>query len=204
MKSALYTIGHSNHSIETFTATLQQHGVTALGDVRSHPYSRYTPQFSREALKISLTEAGIVYVFLGKELGARSSNPACYRHGKVQYDRLALEPLFADGIKRIKQGMEHFCLALMCAEKDPLDCHRALLVGRKLYETGISVNHIRADKSIESHQDLESRLLALCKLPEEDMFRGRDEFLTEAYLIQCERVAYQDQTMTASEERIAA
>jgi uncharacterized protein (DUF488 family) len=204
MKSTLYTIGHSNHSIVTFVDLLRQNDVTALGDVRSHPYSRYAPQFSRDALKTSLAEAGITYVFLGKELGARSPNPACYRHGKVQYDRLALEPSFADGLKRVRQGMDGFCLALMCAEKDPLDCHRALLVARRLYETGVAVSHIRADEPPESQQDMERRLLALCKLPEGDMFKGRDEFLTEAYAIQSERVAYQDEAMDKPEKGIAA
>ena len=204
MKSTLYTIGHSNHSIVAFIELLRQYDVTALGDVRSHPYSRYTPQFSRDALKSSLAEAGITYVFLGKELGARSSNPACYRQGKVQYDRLALEPSFADGLKRVAQGMDRFCLALTCAEKDPLDCHRALLVARRLYEAGIAVSHIRADEPLESQHNMESRLLALCKLPEGDMFKGRDEFLTEAYAIQGDRVAYQDETMDRHERGIAA
>jgi len=204
MKSTLYTIGHSNHSIVAFIDLLRQYDVTALGDVRSHPYSRYVPQFSRDALKTSLAEAGITYVFLGKELGARSPNPACYRQGKVQYDRLALESSFADGLKRVRQGMNRFCLALMCAEKDPLDCHRALLVARRLYEAGISVSHIRADEPLESQQDMESRLLALCKLPEGDMFKARDEFLTEAYATQGERVAYQDETMDKPEKGVAA
>ena len=204
MKSTLYTIGHSNHNIVTFIDLLRQYDVTALGDVRSHPYSRYAPQFSRDVLKASLADAGITYVFLGKELGARSQNPACYRKGKVQYDRLALEPSFAAGLKRVRQGMERFCLALMCAEKDPLDCHRALLVARKLYETGTAVSHIRGDKALESQQDMDRRLLALCKLPEGDMFKGRDEFLTDAYAIQGERVAYQDEAMDKYEKGIAA
>lgn len=204
MKSTLYTIGHSNHRIDAFIDLLQQYDVNAVGDVRSHPYSRYAPQFSRDALKTALTEAGITYVFLGKELGARSPNPACYQHGKVQYDRLALEPSFTDGLQRIRRGMDRFCLALMCAEKDPLDCHRALLVARKLYEAGIAVSHIRADESLESQQDMESRLLALCKLPEGDMFKMRDEFLMEAYAMQGERVAYQDETMNRLEKSVAA
>jgi uncharacterized protein (DUF488 family) len=204
MNSTIYTIGHSNHSIDTFISMLKQHGVTALGDVRSHPYSRYTPQFSRDALKISLANAGITYVFLGKELGARSPNPACYRQGRVQYSLLAQEPLFAEGIQRIKKGMERFSLALMCAEKDPLDCHRALLVGRKLFDLGVSVNHILSDRSLESHEKMEKRLLAFCKIPEGDMFRERDECLVDAYTIQCERVAYQDEAMNTPEERIAA
>lgn len=200
MKPMLYTIGHSNHEITAFIELLHQHGITALGDVRSHPYSRYVPQYSHEPLKTALTDAGITYVFVGEELGARSNNPACYRRGKVQYDRLAQEPCFAEGIKRVMEGMERYRIALMCAEKDPLDCHRALLVARKLFESGIAVSHIHYDGSLETHQAMESRLLALCRLPEGDMFKGRDEIVLEAYAIQGERIAYQDETMEQAEK----
>jgi len=195
MTPMLYTIGHSSHEIVSFIALLRQYGVTALADVRSHPYSRYAPQYCREPLKSALANAGIAYVFLGKELGARSNNPACYRQGKVQYDCLAKESRFSEGIARIVQGMERYCIALMCAEKDPVNCHRALLVARKLFEAGVAVSHIRADGSLETHQAMESRLLALCKLPEGDMFKGREEFVAEAYAIRGERVAYEDETM---------
>src|SRR3990170_245315 len=105
MISTLYTIGHSNHEITTFIGLLRQHSITALCDVRSHPYSRYVPQYSREPLKAALADYSITYVFLGKELGARSDNPACYKQGKVQYDRLAQEPGFGEGLKRVVQGM---------------------------------------------------------------------------------------------------
>jgi uncharacterized protein (DUF488 family) len=191
----LFTIGHSNHPLEAFIELLRRHGVTAVGDVRSHPYSRYVPQYSREQLKIALARVGIAYVFLGKELGARSENPDCYKQGKVQYDRLAKQPQFAKGLERITKGMMEHCIALMCAERDPLECHRTLLVARKLHETGLEISHIHADGSIEDHGTLESRLLDMCKLPEGDMFKRRDEFIAEAYAIQGERVAYQDESM---------
>ena len=199
----LYTIGHSNHEITAFIGLLQQHGITALGDVRSLPYSRYVPHYSREPLKAALANAGIAYVFLGKQLGARSDNPACYNRGRVQYDRLAQETNFSEGIMRVMQGMNRHCIALMCAEKDPIECHRALLVARKLFEAGIPVTHILADGAVETHQALESRLLALYKFPEGGMFKSREEFLAEAYSIQGERIAYQDEAM-AKEERMIA
>jgi uncharacterized protein (DUF488 family) len=195
MSSVLYTVGHSNHSIESFISLLKRHEVTAVGDVRSHPYSRFVQQYSQEQLKASLAAAGIAYVFLGKELGARSENPVCYKQGRVQYVRLAKEPMFLEGIERVKQGMARYRIALMCAEKDPIECHRALLVARKLFQSGIPVNHILADGSLESHENMESRLLATCKLPEGDMFKSREEFVADAYLLQGERVAYQDENM---------
>lgn len=200
MKQMLFTIGHSNHSIEAFLELLHRHGVTAIGDVRSHPYSRYVPQYSREPLKAALACAGVAYVFLGKELGARSENPTCYKQGKVQYDCLAREPQFAEGMKRVTSGMRKYDIALMCAEKDPLECHRALLVARSLYDAGIEVAHIHADGSLENHEKLESRLLRVCKMPEGDMFKSRSEFVSEAYTIQSDRVAYQDENIEHREK----
>lgn len=204
MSNHLYTIGHSNHEFDAFLHLLRQFAITALGDVRSHPYSRYAPQYNRDALKKALTDAGIAYVFLGKELGARSSNPACYKHGKVQYDRLAVEAIFSEGIQRVTQGMERHQIALMCAEKDPLDCHRALLVTRKLSSLGIPVSHIHADGTLETQDAMESRLLQACRLPEGDMFKTRSEFVSEAYAIQGEKVAYQDENMNQTEQDAAA
>ena len=194
----LFTIGHSNHSLEAFIELLQRHGVTAVGDVRSHPYSRYVPQYSREPLKIALARQGIAYVLLGKELGARSENPSCYKQGKVQYDCLARQPQFAEGIQRVTKGMKQYCVALMCAEKDPLECHRTLLVERKLHEAGLK-GHIHADGSPES-QDAGISSSRRVQVPEGDMFKQRDEFISEAYAIQGERVAYQDDNMERLEK----
>ena len=167
--------------------------------MRSSPYSRFSPQFTREALKQSLRLANVAYTFLGKELGARSDNPACYRGGKVQYDLLAQQPAFADGIARVNEGMARYTIALMCAEKDPIECHRALLVARQFHQSGVPVAHIHADGSLERHDMFESRLLAACKLPEGDMFKARADFLLEAYAKQGERVAYQDEEMRSAE-----
>ncbi len=196
---AILTIGHSIHSIERFISLLKQHQVTALADVRSHPYSRHFPQFSKDALKSALAEAGIAYVFLGKELGARSENPACYRQGKVQYDLLAKEPLFAQGLVRLRQGMQKYSVALMCAEKDPLDCHRAMLVGRKMYESGTAVSHILSDGRIETHEDLESRMLNTLSMSDVDMFSSKEQILQDAYRLHGDKIAYQDEAMLADE-----
>ena len=132
MCEVVFTIGHSTHPPERFLALLRQHGITALCDVRSRPYSRLNGQFNRENLQESLRESGITYVFLGKELGARSEDASCYVRGKVQYDHLARTELFKKGLDRVRQGMKDYRIALMCAEKDPLVCHRAILVARHL------------------------------------------------------------------------
>jgi uncharacterized protein (DUF488 family) len=188
---AIYTIGHSTHPQDRFIGLLRQHGITALCDVRSRPYSRMNPQFNREELKRLLEEHGIAYVFLGKELGARSEDPACYENGKVQYDRLAQTDLFRQGLDRVWKGTKDYRIALMCAEKEPLECHRAILVARHLALLGIDVRHIHADGRLEGHEAAVNRLRQLFRLQEEDLFRSREEMLAEAYQRQEDRIAHE-------------
>jgi uncharacterized protein (DUF488 family) len=158
MTNSLYTIGHSTHTAEYLAELLQQHEITALGDVRSMPYSRYNPQFNREVLKPFLKGHGIEYVYLGEELGGRSADPGCYENGKLRYDKLVLTPLFQAGLDRVEKGVERYRLALMCAEKEPLNCHRTLLLAPQLAARGLAVMHIHADGTLESHVDAMRRL----------------------------------------------
>lgn len=195
------TIGHSTHSLEAFVALLRQHGVTALADVRSAPYSRFNPQFKRDALEESLMPRGIKYVFLGRELGARSDDRSCYENGRVQYARLARTDSFHNGIERVVRGANDYRLALMCAEKEPLECHRTLLVARALVERGVVVEHILTDGRLESHEGTMERLLDAVGLPHQDLFRSRDELIAEALVRQEERVAYVDEKLAADAAR---
>ena len=188
----VFTIGYSTHSLDAFVALLRQHGVTALADVRSAPYSRFNPQFNKEALKRSLKAHGIKYVFLGRELGARSDDRSCYENGRVQYARLAQTDLFLSGIERVVRGADDYRVALMCAEKEPLECHRTLLVARALAERGVVVEHILGDGSLESHEATMERLIDVVGLPHQDLFRSRDELIAEALVLQEGRVAYVD------------
>jgi len=190
MHETVFTIGHSTHSREGFIALLRQYGITALCDVRSKPYSRINPQFNREELEKALLDCGISYRFLGEELGARSDDPACYRDGRVQYDRLAETQLFKRGLRRVRNGMKNYRLALMCAEKEPLECHRAILVARHLVALDIDVRHIHADGSLESHEAALERLSRQLNLPEDDLFRSHADVLADAYRLQENRIAF--------------
>lgn len=196
-RPTVYTIGHSKHSLDEFIALLKLHGVTALADVRSAPYSRFNPQFNKDALERDLRPHGIKYVFMGRELGARSDDPTCYARGRVQYGRLAQTQLFRSGIERIERGAVEHRIALMCAEKEPLECHRTLLVSRALDKDGMAVSHILADGRLESHADAMLRLLDVAGLPREDLFRSQDELLAEALARQEDRVAYVDEKLAA-------
>lgn len=188
----IYTIGHSNHSIEVFIALLQQHGMTALADVRSHPHSRYLPHFNQSALKEALLNAGIRYVFLGRELGARPEDPSCYVGGKALYEKIAATQLFSEGIERLLKGAETYKIALMCAEKDPMTCHRTILVCRHLKQREAKIAHILPDGKLESHEHLEDRLLETYGLHQLSLFdqRSLEERILEAYTRQADKIAY--------------
>ena len=185
----IFTIGYSAHELSNFVDLLAQHQIGAVADVRSTPFSRRHPQFNREALKESLRAHGIAYVYLGKELGARSIDPTCYENGRVQFRSLVKATLFQSGIKRILDGSQRMSIALMCAEKDPLDCHRTILVTRELVGLGKKVNHILADGELETHQEAMNRLCKQLGI-EEDLLRPPEELEDDAYTAQEEKIAY--------------
>ncbi|MFL5347916.1 MAG: DUF488 family protein [Hyalangium sp.] len=192
----IFTVGHSTHTVEKLIHLLQAHGVTAVADVRSSPRSTLNPQFNREALQKSLKAQRIAYAFLGKELGARSEDPGCYEDGKVKYRRLAATSLFRQGVDRLRRGMENYRIALLCAEKEPLFCHRAILVARELQSLGISVEHIHGDGHLERHSEAMVRLLDLLGLAEKDFFQSDAQLFERAYSLQEDRIAYVDGKMT--------
>ena len=188
-ESELFTIGHSTHAVDYFIDLLKKHSITAVCDVRSHPYSKYNPQFNREVLKEELKRNNIAYVFLGKELGARSENPNCYIDGRVQYNYLVDEPSFQQGIIRLKKGMKQYSIALMCAEKDPIICHRTILVCREMRSHTKQIKHILANGEIETNLEAEERLLTTLGIVP-DMFKNKNECIEEAYDKQGQKIAY--------------
>jgi uncharacterized protein (DUF488 family) len=165
--------------------------VTAVADVRSAPVSRFAPHFNKDRLARSLAEQGIAYVFLGKELGGRPERPELFSDGVADYEKMAKLPLFKAGIDRLLAGAESHRVAIMCAEADPLDCHRCLLVGRALAEAGVDVGHILSSGQVLTHAEIEDRLLDLAGLTNENLLpASRDERLTEAYRARARKAAY--------------
>lgn len=186
----LYTIGYSPHIHESFLCILKKHKITAVADVRSSPYSQYKPEFNKELLAEFLNKNGIAYVFLGEFCGARVEDPSCYVNGKVDYTLVAESPKFKKGLKRIINGMEKYRIALMCAEKDPITCHRTILICRNLAAKKIDIKHIMSDGRTEDHKDSEQRLLKIFGLNHPDMFRSEQQRLADAYIRQGEKIAY--------------
>ena len=154
-KLTIFTVGHSNHSLEMFIDLLKSHKIDVLVDVRSKPFSRFSPQFNKEELKKAVKASGIKYLFLGKELGGRPQNSEFYdNYGFVLYSRIAEAPLFLEGIDRLMKGIKNYRVAVMCGEENPANCHRWLLVGRVLARRGVSVQHIRGDGTVLDEDEL--------------------------------------------------
>jgi uncharacterized protein (DUF488 family) len=186
----IYTVGHSNHPIEQFLHLLKHNAINAVADVRSRPFSRRYSHFNKERLAATLAQNDIAYVFLGAELGARSDDESCYECGQVQYARLAATSLFQQGIDRVLIGAKKFRVALMCAEKEPLDCHRTLLVSRALEKRGVAILHILADGSIEPQPQTMTRLIDMVGLGGRDMFADAAALAEDACRLRESKIAY--------------
>ena len=155
----ILTVGHSNHSPERLIELLVGHGVEVVVDVRSSPYARYATHFNREPLEKLLRTHGLKYLFLGDVLGGRPEGHEFYDdQGHVLYGRLAASPTFAAGVERLLRGAQISCIALLCSEEDPSECHRRLLLGRVMADRGVDVFHIRGDGRLQSEAELGEEL----------------------------------------------
>lgn len=202
----VFTIGHSNHSFEEFLSLLVRHGVDMLADVRSAPYSRFAPHFNREVLSGALGPEGVQYQYYGRELGGRPNDPACYEAGRVRYDRVARTALFRQGLDRLCRGLTAGGrIALMCTEKEPLYCHRTLLVAQALDQRDsggehVRVEHILANGVVEGHRTTIDRLLAKYGLEEDGgLFpRSREERVADAMALHMKRIGRKPSTDSAN------
>lgn len=199
----VFTIGHSNHSLDHFIKLLRAHEVNEVVDVRSAPYSRYW-WFNCGDLEDALEKERIDYLFMGDELGGRPVDRSCYdANGRVMYNRVAETDGFKEGLNQVIRGADERRIALMCSEKEPLECHRTLLVAYNLTQWGIAVQHILADGELESHDEAMNRLLKLYKMlpPQGDMFPlSRDELnklIAKAVDRRAKQFAFVDDRMKA-------
>jgi len=198
MSNPIFTIGHSDHILDAFLALLDRHTVKGVADIRSAPDSRRAPQFNRENINAFLKENGIEYVFLGRQLGARRSERSCYVNGRAEYEKIAELPIFKAGIRRICRDSEERRIALMCAEKDPLFCHRSVLVSPALVREGKEVVHIHADGRLEIHAELEERMIRETGV-EPDLFAGGNDpaaLVARAYSVLGSRLASTETEVT--------
>ncbi len=157
MAYPLYTVGHSNHTADRLLELLRGNGVGVVVDVRSAPFSRYSPQFNREQLARHCA-GRLRYVWMGDSLGGRPADRACYDEaGHVLYAPLSRTESFLSGIAALERRSEHYCLAVLCSEADPVACHRSLLITRVLRARGMPdgrIRHILADGTVRNDSEL--------------------------------------------------
>lgn len=158
-ETTIWSIGHSNHEMGFFLHLLRQAEMEVVADVRSQPFSRFSPHFSRRELRPTLLQAGLTYVFLGRELGGRPPEPELYDDdGHVLYGEMAKHERFRRGLARLMEGAARYRVAMLCSEEDPTHCHRRLLVTRVLSDRRIPVIHIRSDGTTTTEAELAARL----------------------------------------------
>jgi uncharacterized protein (DUF488 family) len=185
----IFTVGHSNYESDEFLRLLSAHTIEVVADVRQHPYSKYVPHFNKDIIKQSLSKVKIKYVFMGEVLGARPKDTNCYTDSYVDFKKLANASFFKDGIYRLLDGSKRLRIALMCAEKDPVTCHRTILICRELKKNNIKILHILSNSTIEENEITEKRLLNLHKLQNDELFRSYEERLDDAYNKQGRKMA---------------
>jgi len=177
---ALFSIGYANLSQAMLLDYIQQQNIQAVVDVRSMPYSQRWQAFNRDRLQARLIEEHIHYVFLGDLCGARIEDATVYSNGVLNYAAVQKNTLFQKGLIRLKTGLENYRILLMCAEKDPLNCHRFLLICRPLASC-VAIQHIRHDGSLESQCEIEERMLSMHRLEQATLFYSPQERLEQAY-----------------------
>lgn len=157
----LYTIGHSQHKLQFFVELLRQYGITYVLDVRSTPYSKYAEQFNRNIIEKTFPDYGINYSFMGNHFGARPDDKELYSsEGYLDFKKVADNDKFNRGIDNVISGLHRgHRIALMCTEKDPIDCHRAILVSRAFESREIIANHILSNGKLQTQIELNNRLL---------------------------------------------
>jgi uncharacterized protein (DUF488 family) len=186
----LFSIGHSNIPADRFIGLLRHAGVNAIADVRSTPFSRRFPWFSAKSLAATLAQHDMAYLACGEALGGRPRDAALYRDGVADYEAMARQPDFQKGLDRLLVDAARSRVCLLCAEREPLDCHRCLLVARSLSERGLTIGHILHDGTVEPHAATEQRLLALSGASDDLFVTGQDERLAAAYRSRARAVAY--------------
>ena len=192
----LFTIGYSGFTLTQFVSRLKQYHIGIVVDVRSTPYSKFRPEFNRENLENGLTREQVDYVWMGDSLGARVDDPTCYRDGRADYSLIAGRAKFQEGIELIRKWVSKCPVVLLCAEKDPIQCHRMILICRNIHDNTIRIDHILDNQEVQTQHECEKRLLMVHKLNQYKIFGNSDNALEHAYDLQGQKIAYKPGSST--------
>ena len=192
----LYTIGHSTYQPEHILTLLKENNINYVLDVRSNPHSKYASQFNKEVFSKTLEQVDITYAPMGKYFGARQPDKQYYPNGYLDFELFRDSSLFKTGIENVLLGLKSYNIALMCTEKHPFDCHRAIMVARGFELVGVDVKHILHDGSIMTQAALNQKLLEHY-YPDHNqlsIFDGQDkseeDCLLEAYRLRNKEIGY--------------
>ena len=198
----LYTIGYTAFSLDDFIKILQKKNIKAVIDVRSSPYSSRYSQYNRPIIEDTLKKNNIYYLFFGDVLGARPQNYSLYSDNIADFSKISKTKDFIDGCERINSGLKKMSICLMCAEKDPMTCHRSILISnrfRHIYPE-IEIKHILESGIIEKQDHLDRRIMDKYDLLQENFFKSYNERRDEAYKKQEREIAYHISFSSSSEE----
>ncbi|MBQ4060371.1 MAG: DUF488 domain-containing protein [Lachnospiraceae bacterium] len=193
--NTIYTIGHSQHSIEYFVSLLRKHNIDYIIDVRSTPYSKFSSDYNKDNLQIVLPRYDVCYAHMGKCFGARQDNEKLYtEEGYLDFEKMINSDNYRRGLENVMKGMQQHRIALMCLEKKPVDCHRAIMVANGFYRAGCQVEHILVDGSIQTHEELNEELMNMY-FPDRfqlSLFTNNADidYLSEAYRLRNKDIGY--------------
>lgn len=206
----IYTIGHSNYTMEKLIEMLKFYNINTVVDIRGTPYSKYNVQFDKEKIKYTLNKEGFIYIYMAKELAAKRINKISYNvEGYSDFEKVVQEEDFIKGIERLKDGCNKgYRIALLGAMQDPIRCHRSVLVGRALKETGFDVMHILDDLSIKNQDYIDERLLDKY-FPDRSQLtidallgneKSREEMISEGYRKANKEIGYRVENLSINKK----
>ena len=204
----IYTIGHSNYTVEKLIDMLKHYNINCVVDIRGTPYSKYNVQFDKETIRYTLSKAGFIYIYMAKELAAKRINKQSYNdEGYSDFEKVINEKEFLEGIERLKNGCNKgYNIALLGAMQEPIRCHRSILVGKALRKAGFDVKHILDDYSIASQDDIEQMLLDKYfsnrnQMTIDDLIGNsmtREEMIEEGYRLANKEIGYRIEHLNSS------
>ncbi|MBQ7226076.1 MAG: DUF488 domain-containing protein [Clostridia bacterium] len=198
MENSIYTIGYTGYSLDEFIQELKNKGINVVIDVRSSPYSERYPDYNRDNLESTLASNRIYYRNYVKEFGARQDNRNFYsRDGYFDFEVFAKSEQFLSGVEKIKNSVaKGYRVLFLCAEKEPIQCHRTILVSRAFHKLGYNVIHLKPNNIAINHGEIETQLLNMYfpNRYQRDMFsnddKTDDDYLIDAYRMQNRKIGY--------------